>query len=280
MTDESLLVRYLVDDCSEDEKARVEEQAFSNDETFERLCELEEALVSQYLSGQLAREVRPRFEQAYRVSPRRERLLFNAALQRAFSETAADASRRVPAWRRWLALEPLPLRFALAAATVALAVAAGWAVRQADEARTVSETARREVLALQEQAAAAQAAGGGRRSEPVVATFILSPGLTRSGGREPRLAVPSGADSVRLQLDLEATLSYRSFRADLRTVAGAIAWSQDRLQAESTDYGRAVPVALPASVLPEGAYELTLRGLRDDGRFEDAASYYFRIGRP
>jgi hypothetical protein len=274
MTDETLLVRYLVGDLAEDQKARVEEEAFTSDEAFGRLCELEESLASRYLRGELTGEIRAKFEQAYRVSPRRERLLFTAALQRAFPAPVAAEPASPPAWRRWLTIEPLPLRFALAAATITLALGLGWALREANDARLALDNARGGAAIERPEAGAAP------RREPVVAAFILSPGLTRGGGREPDLAVPPDADTIRLRLDLESGLTYRSYRAELRTAAGTTAWSGDRLDAAATDVGQAVTVALPAASLAGGDYELILSGLRDDGRFEEAASYHFGITHP
>ena len=51
--DDALLGRYLVGDCSEDEKARVEEAFFADDAVFARMQAIEEDLVERHLRGEL-----------------------------------------------------------------------------------------------------------------------------------------------------------------------------------------------------------------------------------
>src|SRR5262245_26282479 len=114
--DEGLLVRYLLDTSTDEEKVRVEEQFFANDDTFGRLREIEDDLLTRYHRGQLPAEERAQLEEAYRQPPRRDRLLFHAALTRVTSVIPArslvqGATEPGPlwaaGWRRWLTLEPV-----------------------------------------------------------------------------------------------------------------------------------------------------------------------------
>src|SRR5262245_61786778 len=120
--DDRLLVQYLVGDCPEEERERVEERFFADEETFERLCELEEDLAWRYARGQLNATEREQVERAYAAPPRRDRLILTIALGRVLAE-ATDRTVLAPApvvatprWRRWLSLEPAGARFVLAAA--------------------------------------------------------------------------------------------------------------------------------------------------------------------
>src|SRR5258707_15476724 len=92
--DDALVGRYLLDACSEDEKARVEEQLFADDEVFERLRQLEEDLIDRHLEGRLAGAERERFETAYAVPARRQRVMFSQALKELLSGAEREAARR------------------------------------------------------------------------------------------------------------------------------------------------------------------------------------------
>src|SRR5207247_4832191 len=77
---DALLGRYLLDDCSDEERRQVEEQFFASDDEFERLRELEEEVIERYRLGELTADERSRFERAYGSPPRRDRVLFTRAL--------------------------------------------------------------------------------------------------------------------------------------------------------------------------------------------------------
>src|SRR5688572_11651809 len=116
--DEALLVRYLIGDCSDDERTRVEERFFADTEAFDRLCELEEELAARYARGELRADERAQFERAYSAPPRRDRLILNLALGQVIASTPASSRETAiatPSWRRWLTFEPAAARWALAA---------------------------------------------------------------------------------------------------------------------------------------------------------------------
>jgi hypothetical protein len=58
----------------------------------------------------------------------------------------------------------------------------------------------------------------------------------------------------------------------VRTSQGALIWNQD---AASRRDG--LRLTLPASLLAEGEYEVTLKGRRGDGRFDVVNYYYFIV---
>ena len=307
--DDRLLVQYLVGDCPEEERERVEERFFTDDETFERLCELEEDLAWRYARGELNATEREQVERAYAAPPRRDRLILTIALGRVLAEAATRTVRapvrviETPRWKRWLSLEPAGARLALAAACAALVIGLVLQMQQASElratlarssddsaslrrqvdgaARRASESERR-IAALTEQIARAQTAAGESTAaapKPVFATFVLIPGRTRSAREPATIAPPPNADTLRLQLNLDFDSAYSSFKAELRTSAGDLLWSQDRLQARKTADGASVSLTIPAALVTDGEYELLLQGhLRGDA-LEDAASYYFTVAR-
>jgi hypothetical protein len=208
-----------------------------------------------------------------------------------------------PWWKRWLSLEPAGARFALAAACAALVIGFGLQMQQARQlratlaqsredsaslrqqaegaARRASESERR-IAALTEQIARAQPATGESPApapRPVFATFVLMPGRTRSAREPAQIAPPPDANTLRLQLTLDFDSAYASFKAELRTSAGDLLWSQDRLQARKSGDAASVSLTMPAALLTDGEYELLLQGRLRGDTLEDAASYYFTVAR-
>ena len=107
-----------------------------------------------------------------------------------------------------------------------------------------------------------------------IASFILSPGLTRGTDEPEKLIISAAARSIQLQLDLEREENYQSFVAEIRTARGNLAWSESGLALKRTSYGRAVFLTVPARLMSNGEYEVTLKGAAS-GKVEAVGYYYF-----
>ena len=107
-----------------------------------------------------------------------------------------------------------------------------------------------------------------------IATFILPPGLTRNTDEPEKLIVPAAVRSMQLQLDLEREEDFQSYTVELRTARGNLVWSKSGLPLKQTSYGRAVLVTIPAKLVPNGEYELTLKG-SNRGNVQAVGYYYF-----
>ena len=114
-------------------------------------------------------------------------------------------------------------------------------------------------------------------SQPTVLSFVLLPGVSRSGGAPPKLTVPLAARFVRLQIGIEPGDEYKSFGVELLTQGGQHLWSQKNLSARSGRAGRVVVLNLPAGLLGAGQYELALKGVTEEGKTEDVGFYYFEV---
>jgi hypothetical protein len=80
-----------------------------------------------------------------------------------------------------------------------------------------------------------------------------------------------------LRLDTGGDDDYRGFRAELRTMRGALILSRGGLSARATAAGSIVPLTLAADALSPGEYELTLKGVARRGDERDIGYYYFNI---
>jgi hypothetical protein len=110
-----------------------------------------------------------------------------------------------------------------------------------------------------------------------VASFVLSPGMARSGNETRKMLIPQRAQLVRLRLDLERGDEYQSYRAELRTVSGNTVWKRDMLRAQSKAAGSSVVLSLPNRILTPGEYELTLAGVTGKEKTEDVGYYYLSV---
>ena len=112
---------------------------------------------------------------------------------------------------------------------------------------------------------------------PVIASLTLLPGLSRGGDDKPNLDVPADARLVRLQVGIDPEEQYKNFAVELRTLAGRQVWTRENLKARNRRGARAVGLALPATALKSGEYELKLRGVTESGAAEDVGFYYFNV---
>ena len=312
--DESVMVRYLLGELSDEDQSRVEVRFLRDREYLDCLRAVEEDLNDSYARGEMAESQRDRFEKRISASPEwRSRVEFSRALSAidTASPAAAGASTEArPA--RWRPSLPAFLRartpafnFALAAAALVIIAAAVWQVLETRRLRTELEhlQAERRQVEQREQQHEQQTADAraradrlaeelgrerGQREElqrelekpspgrPAV-SFILTPGLSRGEEDKTKLTVPPDAGLVRLQIYLQGPTPYKSYRAELRTVAGNLVLSRDNLAAQQLRDGKAVALSLPAGALATGKYELTLRGVTAEGQIEDVGYYYFSV---
>jgi len=107
-----------------------------------------------------------------------------------------------------------------------------------------------------------------------IATFTLSPGLTR-GSDEPEKVMISGKTQViQLQLALPKPENYKGYLAEVRTARGNLVFSKSLPAAQQLSFGQAVSLTLPVSQIPIGEYEVTLKGAAD-GKLQSIGYYYF-----
>jgi anti-sigma factor RsiW len=308
---DSRLRQYLLGELPERDRTRIEELYFADDDRFEQVLVAEEELIDAYVAGELDAPERERFEQTFlTTATRRERLAFartlHAALAReatpspAIEETSRWPRRPLLVQQRTSVSVAVP-RWALvaAAAVLVLGVASLLVERgrlndaidrlQADAGTLAqrnqqlqqdveNERRRAESARTQPPGPAITAETGRTSSTPVIATFVLAPGLVRSSGGPNVVRIPPTAALVRLELDLESD-SHPGYRPVLSTAEGQEVWRQQPVPARRTSSGRGVVLELPATLLTNRDYVLTLSGVTGN-RSEEVETYMFRASRP
>jgi hypothetical protein len=303
--DDRTMTQYLLGLLPEEERTRVEQSFFQSDSCFEQLTALEDDLIDDYVRGNLAGPLRSAFEEKLQSDPRwKKRVVFAQALAQRAKKTeriapnAAEHRGHRGFWQPWIDAFrswPLAVRAGIAAASVLLTISVPWLAwdawqgRQQPEQLEARQPAQPEIQAsgtpppapLPERPAPPQTAppnkGGGAAS--LVASFVLTPGVTRGVDDVTRVQIPAGADSVRLQLDLDSVGEYPGFRAELRTRAGRLVWSGASLKALTIGSGKAVIIDLQPTALESGEHEMALFGQIAVGKYEEAGFYYFNVQR-
>ncbi len=111
-------------------------------------------------------------------------------------------------------------------------------------------------------------------SQPVVATFMLLPGLVRGEeGKRTEITMPPRVKQIRLQLSIEEDL-YPRYRAVLQNPDGTEVWNGRVSQAKKKN---SKFVILSVKVLSKGDYRLILKGETNEGELETAGEYPFSV---
>jgi hypothetical protein len=284
--EEVLLRRYLLGQTSEGEQLTLEQRLLSDQDCFDQLLRCEEELTDEYARNEMGSPDQKRFEEYFLSSPERhENLAFAQTLNRYLSTHKQRDEIRPGLFSRW----PAFMEVTLTAAVVVLVAALGLMLRtnmqlreQVKQGQSQRAQAEQRTTALTQQIDQ-QREQLNRLEEDLhrqdgldLISLALSPGLSRSDGTTATLNLASGIHRVRLDLKVEDG-SYRSYHAELQTVEGAIAWSQDNLQARRSGQHQAVEITLPAALLTRSDYLVMLTGLMPTGVSDKVGTYHFSV---
>ncbi|MCI0392465.1 MAG: hypothetical protein MOB07_27350 [Acidobacteria bacterium] len=306
--------RYLRGDLPEPEQSALEQELLADREKFERVWELENELIDNYVRGRLSHADRERFERHYLASPRHRKRVLNAGILLKAADRAAeeDAAPIVSSWSKLMELLPWrgpAFSWAMAMALLLLTISLTWLlIERAQLSEQIAKTekeaqAERSTLQQLEQERARQIQGlekeiagqrqhseqlnaeierlreGQRRQEQSAQstffTFILTPGLVR-GSEAQQLAIPRGASQVQLWMKLEGN-DYRSYQVKLRAIEGREILQQQSLRVVTGKDESFLSLTVPAGKLATGDYILTLSGRTAAGNLEEIDRYIFRV---
>jgi hypothetical protein len=309
MNSESSIVQYLLGELSEEEKVQFEERYFSDDRVFEELLAVETELIDSFVKGELPETRRERFQSFYLNSPeRRERVQIAKCLMEGIIEEQALSQPfvRVDAkagsfWRSlvdWCTASSPIARMAYVSAAVAVLVFGAVMLienrhlrydlsrMQADES-----TLGKRNQELQQQVINLNAAVVGKGPldsgteiaqlhppERFSVSISLLP-LSRhaEGAAGNRLILPPAARSVVLNLSFESD-EHLGYSAVIETAEGNEIGEIDKLVTHGTKDGeKSVSVRVPAKLLKNNTYVVTLTGRTAAGDREDVASYSFQV---
>lgn len=180
--DESVIVRYLLGELSEEEQNRLEDRAFSDREYLRIVDTVENDLIDEYARGELSDIQRLRFERRFLASPGRQRKVeFARALAEIVPKEATETAPRpatvvvAVSWRDSLisALRNLnpAFKFSMAAAALILVIGASWLLTAflGLRAQLAQRQEEQQARLRQEELLRRQGAGERARSEDLAA---------------------------------------------------------------------------------------------------------------
>ena len=301
---ENSAMRYLLGTLSEEERARLEEQYFSDDAQFEEIEIAEEELIDRYVRGELAASDNTQFEQSLAGSARlRERVefakLFADKLRTAEAPVVAP-KRKASWWQRLLGSTTAGRNseFALAFSALLVFVAVtvllvGWLQLRAEWRRLAGQQAaldqRQQELDRQAADLKARSDEFAKHGQPApgetplpqispgpqsaIVFLTLVPGATRSASGNSQIHLLPETSDIQLTLNLRRT-DYSSYRATINSIDHNDVFSQSNLKPLVTKSGATLIVRIPAQRLAPGDYYLVLYG---EPANESVDDYQFRV---
>jgi hypothetical protein len=226
---------YLLGQATEDEAVRLEGRLLEDDELYQVIESIEDDLFDDHARGRLEPADRARFEARYGTDGERQRFA------RVLSTRVDGASpvltfRPKPAWRRWAPL----------AAAAAIVIAFG-------------------AVFIERQIAPAPAAPGPPVLAPAASdvTFALTLGASRAAAEPTVLTIGPSVGAIQLRVRLNPADRFETYTVDLRVSStDTQAWRSDDLHATIDNGDLVIAARVPAGAVPDGAYELSVRGVR------------------
>jgi hypothetical protein len=302
--DRRLLIEYLLHGLSEEEEVRLEEKYFADPEFHRRLRAVERDLIDMYARNELAGQEKERFERYFLPLPRRqEKIEFARALAESVSRTAGVKSEGYAIsgaaswWQSLTAYVRADSRVVALSALILIAIFGLWlafALLNKSEQSRDGQIAQKQGSSPDSESQPADSPPQpepeqGRPAEPKeesdkthrskdaprIATFTLSPYLTRDISEVKEVIIAPAIDTVRLRLYVEGNF-HESYGIALVTPEGRKIWQQDKLKGKPTNSGAFVVLMLPARILTSRDYVLRLNSTATGRKREEVGKYYFR----
>jgi len=273
--DDATVIRYLLDDLSEEASENLEEAYFSDTGLFELVCEAEDRLIRTYLDGALSSSDSERFERKYyRLPELREKVAFTRNL-RLLAEERRTGRLRPGGWLSGLFANPA-IAFRLSAGLAAVGLFS--LVLTSITLYRAAETERR----AQAMASAIAAKHAGAALAPANKTLIavLKPGILKGANDAPRwITVSAAVREISLQFDLPGVREPFQAQIEIYRLGDtrrALVAAQSGLDVLVYSGGASVTATFSSGELEAGDY---LAYVKRDAGTNIAESYEFGIAR-
>jgi hypothetical protein len=304
---DDLLIRFLLNDVSEEERVRIENQFLADNDFFEGLLAAESALLDQYargkLSGHKLRQAQTLFESSSSqkrdveftkelIAAVRQNHLANDLVQVA---NAAPGRLPVPVSNRarfgqamvlLLCLSLLILAAFLYFSRRSLEAQRVAAERSAEEARQklndqvkaggelnkqlqaeIERRTQAEELLTQMQT----------RQPPEITSILLFPTASERGGPgDGVVRFKSGSRLIQIQLHIDEPEKYQRYSVKISTVSNREIWKNDSIAADRIRHDR-LTLSLSAQLFEHEDYKIELKGQATDGSFVYVADYILKV---
>jgi hypothetical protein len=225
---------YLLGQTTEPDAERLEIRALEDEDFFSTVRSVEDDLFDEYVRGAMADHERPLFLARYGGD--QERLRMARALMTRTSQP--PVASRSTASKYWM----------MAAAAV-LVVGIGLTLGIPGKPTTGRPTA---PVAASTPAPAAPA--------PAPIALLLTLGTSRSAAPPPEALLPSSAVTLQLHVRIDPADTFDGYTMELHSDNGNVIWRADTLKASAAGGDLTLVGDVPAALLKEAGYELTVLG--------------------
>ena len=272
---------FLLGDVDDSERQRIESLFLTDGAIRERILQVEDSLLDDYLDGSLAAAEAEKFRSRYvsdRTQQRKLRIAHTIKQHAIANSKTVSAPPSVFERLRW-AWPRFDLRVVapiFASLVMLVIIAAVWiAVRMN---RAAGE--RHQQAAIERQLAVLNSPTSLNTKPAQMIAATIAPVSTRSVNSAAEITIAFGSQVVELSLLWTQREKYPSYHAELSRVGRTKVFQLPPLQPEKNQDGTRVRLRLPADLLDTGLYRITLTGASAEGAAEATDEYDFVIKRP
>ncbi len=262
--------RYLLGEASEDECADIEQAYLETDEALDRMAAAEEALIEDYLAGDLGLHERDRFERHYLSTPNHRMRVETIRRLRARASEAGAVDLQTRAFRAWTRVRHHGSWLALAASVLLVAALVFWRFASVSPPADVAETTARTPVPPPREVPL----------PPPISVFALtlSSAGVRGGSEGAPLVVPPGTDVlvVRFEANVDGPM-FTASRAAIEVVGGGEVWQGPVTHEDEPPASTIARVDVPAATVPPDDYLVTLFGSDGSGVEREWARYFLSL---
>jgi hypothetical protein len=280
------LRQYVLGSVDADTRLALEQGMVTEPEVFDALGVVEDEVVEDYLEGNLTGPERHTVERHFRSNQDLRGRVALIRMLRRNASSVAEPARTAHRSRRPVTLSPWWVG-AMAASILVLIGGNVWLTMTTNRLRgelaqrggeTATGDQRTMPSALTVPPNTVAASPPVRESAALFdpPTFSLGSGALRGEGTITRVVIPDEAQTIRLALPVPAA-QYARYRVALLNAEGDELWIIMELEVDRQPSGTAVIVLVPSALFELGDYQARLSGSASKGRWEDIATYPFRV---
>lgn len=282
---EDKLVRYILSRLKAEEEAQIEEQFFADDQFFEQLLAVEDAMMDAYAQGELPEDERAGFGEYLISSSQRVRdlgftrdLIGDVAKIRAARESGSKVFLDQPSPPPQTYSNSPAFFYALAAFLLVGGLSVYLIVSNSSLHKKLQQL-QAEITALENGQQTPGNKNASRFPQPdLTASLVLSStNLTRGGGAITTVELSPRVRHLRIQIELPNEPGQAGHLVTIVTAGGEEAWAGIALP-EQVDSGN-LNIFIPAEKFKDDVYTLKLERLTEDNQVAYVGEYAFRVKR-
>lgn len=273
--------QFLLGLLDDSERQRIESLFLSDSRVKETIIVVEDQLIDEFLEGDLTPSDRERFLAQYSATPRQQRTLNIARLIKDYA--VAEGKLRKPAqtskprgtFFRWVPRSPRILVPITVALVIAIVAGSFWLIRLS--VQRTQENNRR--VSIEKELAELNGPVLRQETPEHVLFATLGPGSVRSFGRSNALKPATETNIIDLKLLWTQREQYPSYQAIIRRAVNGEAYTIINLHIDYDRDERAIRLRIPAHLLINGPYQISLIGVASNGEPGFSEEYNFTIDR-